>query len=88
MKRVVEILHSISSDSRQAVLKAGGRHISLAYIYTVESALHRVDFYMKDYGEKWDGSGGSAGSGQVITVSKQFCKFTMEQYIAFLKHRP
>lgn len=40
------------------LLKAGGRHISLAYrdLYAVESAQHRVFLHLKDHTEEWTGS--------------------------------
>lgn len=39
-------------------LKAGGRHISLAYqdIYVVEAAQHRVSLHLREGTEEWSGS--------------------------------
>jgi len=39
-------------------LKAGGKHISLAYqdLYAVESAQHRVFLHLRDRAEEWNGS--------------------------------
>jgi len=39
-------------------LKAGGKHISLAYqdLYAVESAQHRVFLHLRDGTEEWNGS--------------------------------